>query len=422
MVRKLVHRSGVARTPHGRRRRPVSRPFRTEFRVGRELYGPVSAAFDYQPTTHVVFGCRTIGRLGEVARELGGRRVLVVTDPHLVAAGHVAHGVESLRDAGLELVVFDGVEENPTTRHVEACAAFARQHAVDLIVGLGGGSAMDCAKGCNFVLTNGGRMQDYWGTSKATQPMLPMIAVPTTAGTGSEAQSFALIADEKTHLKMACGDKKAACRAAILDPELTVTMPAAVTAATGIDAMAHAIETYVTTRRNPISQLFSREAWRLLAANLEIVLRVPNHMEARGAMLLGAHFAGAAIENSMLGATHACANPLSAHYGIAHGVAIGLMLPHVIRFNGPAVPNLYAQLTGLAGVDSNHGKDATGCLAARIEELVSASGQPSRLSECNVARDIIPVLAEEASKQWTGQFNPRPLEHRDFVELYQCAF
>src|SRR2546425_12108883 len=156
MVRKIVNRSDVAQTPHGRKRRPVSRPSGTHFRLVKEVDGPASAPFDYQPATRVLYGCGAIRRLGEVGRDLGGRRVLVVTDPHLVAAGHVAHGVESLLDAQLEPVVFDGAEENPTTRHVAACVAFAREQRVDLIVGLGGGSSMDCARGCNFVLTNGG--------------------------------------------------------------------------------------------------------------------------------------------------------------------------------------------------------------------------------------------------------------------------
>ncbi len=202
---------------------------------------------------------------------------------------------------------------------------------VDLIVGLGGGSSMDCAKGVNFLLTNGGRMEDYWGVGKATKPMLPMIAVPTTAGTGSEAQSFALIAQAESHMKMACGDKKAACRIAILDPELTVSMPASVTAATGIDAISHAVETFVCNRRNAISQLFSRQAWRLISHGFPRVLADPTDLDARGAMLLGAHLAGAAIENSMLGAAHSMANPLSAHFDTTHGVAIGVLLPHVIR-------------------------------------------------------------------------------------------
>jgi alcohol dehydrogenase len=377
--------------------------------------------FDFLPLTRVVYGAGTIRQLGQHAADLGGKRVVLVSDVHLVAVGHVDRAIQSLREAKLQPVVFDHAEENPTTRTVDECAQFARENRVDLIVGLGGGSSMDCAKGCNFILTNGGRMQDYWGTGKATKPMLPMIAVPTTAGTGSEAQSFALIADATTHQKMACGDKKAAARVAILDPELTATMPASVTSATGIDAISHAVETYVTTRRNPLSQAFSREAWRLLEANFETVLRDPNNIEARGAMLLGANFAGTAIENSMLGATHACANPLTAHLGLAHGVAIGLMLPHVVRFNGPVVEHAYAELMGLASLDVADFEDAAGCLAARITELVAESGQPHRLADCGLDRELIPVLADEAMRQWTGKFNPRPLSHKDFMELYQCA-
>jgi len=377
---------------------------------------------DYEPQTRVVFGPGKIDCVGELAAETGGRRVLVVTDPHIVAVGHVARAISSLRSARLEPFVFDRVDENPTTRHVDACTAFAREARIDLIVGLGGGSSMDCAKGCNFLLTNGGRMHDYWGVGKAAKPMLPMIAAPTTAGTGSEAQSFALIADEVTHQKMACGDKKAACRVAILDPQLAATMPVSVAAATGIDAISHAVETSVTTRRNSVSQMFSREAWRLLAANFTASLGEPDNPDARGAMLLGAHFAGAAIENSMLGATHACANPLTATYGITHGVAIGVMLPHVIRFNMPIAAADYADLLALAGLAPNPGQSPGEALAHLIAEFVAASRQPERLADCGVERSAIPKLAEQATGQWTGKFNPRPLTQRDFEELYTCAF
>src|SRR5262249_10634393 len=171
--------------------------------------------FDYQPRTRIVFGPGKIDALGALAGELGARRALVVSDPGIVRAGHVEHSLASLDKAGIEAHLFDGVEENPTTDTVEAGAALARRHEPELIVGLGGGSSMDCAKGINFIHTNGGRMHDYWGVGKATRPMLPMIAVPTTAGTGSETQSFALISDAKTHAKMACGDKKASFRIAI---------------------------------------------------------------------------------------------------------------------------------------------------------------------------------------------------------------
>src|SRR6185295_10640620 len=289
--------------------------------------------FDFHTPTRVVFGPGSMNRLGELARDLGDTRVLLVTDPGLEAAGHPQRATQSLKDAGLDVFLFDNVEENPTSRHVEAGVEFARSLQIDLIVSVGGGSAMDCAKGINFLLTNGGSMVDYKGFGKATKPMLPSIGVPATSGTGSEAQSYALIADEKTHLKMACGDRKAAFATAILDPEVTVTQPLKVTALTGIDALSHALESYVTTRRNPVSQMFAREAWKLLEINLEKVLNNPTDLEARGAMQMGAFLAGTAIENSMLGVCHACANPLTAHYGVTHGLAIGIMLPHVIRFN-----------------------------------------------------------------------------------------
>ena len=187
-------------------------------------------------------------------------------------------------------------------------------------------------------------MKNYLGYGKATKPMLPMIAIPTTAGTGSEAQTYALISDAETHIKMACGDPKAAFKVALLDPVLTVSQPQVVTATSGFDAIAHAVETFVTTRRNALSEFFSREAWRLLEANYERVLTHGDDLEARGAMQLGAYFAGVAIENSMLGATHACANPLTAHYGTIHGEALALLLPSVVRWNSPAVADRYDEL------------------------------------------------------------------------------
>src|SRR4051794_6166527 len=323
-------------------------------------------SFDYHALTRVVFGAGTLAQLGDLVRELGGQRVLLVTDPGLEAAGHPQRALQSLREAALEVFLFRGVEQNPTTRHVEDCLDFARAHRIDLIVAIGGGSSMDCAKGVNFLLTNGGQMGDYKGFGKATKPMLPSLCVPTTAGTGSEAQSFALIADDKTHMKMACGDRKAAFRVAILDPEVTVSQPAKVTAVTGIDALSHAVESHVTLRRNPLSQGFARTAWRLLEGNLETVLRQPGNLEARGAMQLGAHLAGSAIENSMLGACHACANPLTAHYGLTHGVAVGVLLPHVIRFNAEVVGPLYAELAREAGLLCGDRLAAGEVLARRV--------------------------------------------------------
>ncbi len=379
-------------------------------------------AFDFHPPTRVVFGPGTLGRLGELVRELGGTRVLLVTDPGIKAAGHPLRACEVIRSAGAQCFLFDGVEENPTTKHVQAGLDAARRHQINFLVAVGGGSSMDCAKGVNFLLTNGGKMADYKGFGKATKPMLPSVGVPTTAGTGSEAQSYALIADEKTHLKMACGDRKAAFRATILDPEVTVSQPEMVTAVTGIDAVTHAVESYVSTRRNPLSQMLSREAWRLLEANFLRVLRHPADFAARGAMQLGANLAGLAIENSMLGAAHACANPLTAHYGLTHGIAVGVLLPHVIRLNTPAAGALYADLSHDAGLLNGDAGVAGEALARRILQLLEAAGLPTRLRDCGVSGGIFPVLAEEASQQWTGKFNPRPVGEPELLALYEAAW
>lgn len=384
--------------------------------------GEVLDPFDYDPHTRVVFGPGVVKRLGQLVAEYGGKHVLLVTDHGIEAAGHVAPCLASLQEQGIAWTVFRDVQPNPTTDDVARGLAVAKREGIDFFVAVGGGSAMDCAKGVNFLLTNGGEMRDYWGVGKAHSAMLPLIAVPTTAGTGSEAQSFALIADAATHRKMACGDKRAACRAALLDPELTISMPAGVTAATGIDAISHAVESFVTSKRNPISQVFSRRAWKLLSTGFPAVLADRSNLQARGAMLLGSHMAGAAIENSMLGATHALANPLTAHYDITHGLAIGLMLPHVVRYNAEVVASLYSRLATDAGLCELDDPQASEQLAQQIVTWVRTAGCPTSLRECGVERSRLAHLAEEAAQQWTGTFNPRPVAAPQLEELYRCAY
>jgi len=376
--------------------------------------------FDFDPRTRVIFGPGTLTRLGTVARESGGRRVLLVTDAGLKKAGHQERAVALLRAADFDVAIFDDVRPNPTTDDVDRGTEFARGQQPDLIVGLGGGSSMDAAKGINFLLTNGGRLHDYRGLNKATKPMLPLIAIPTTAGTGSEAQSYAVIADSQTHMKMACGDRKAAARVAILDAELTVTMPASVAAATGIDAISHALESYVTTARTPMSSVFARRGWNLLYRAFPVVLREPSNLEARGAMLLGAHLAGMAIENSMLGATHALVNPVSAHFDTVHGVAIGVMLPHVVEFNASVADPLYGELAQDVGLSATGGSPGM-ALAQMIRRLVGLAGAPQTLAECRVTRDSLSVMAGEAAEQWTARFNPRPVDAAALESLYAAA-
>ena len=380
-------------------------------------------SFDFQPRTRVVFGAGAIERLGELARELNFRRTLLVADHGLVASGHVDEAVGPLEQAGVEIFRFHDFEVNPDSRMVENGTAFVAPLKIDSIIGLGGGSSMDCAKGINFLLTNGGRMSDYRGYGKATHPMLPMIAIPTTAGTGSEGQSYALISDAETHAKMACGDPKAAFRVALLDPALTVSQPRSITATSGFDAIAHAVETYVTTKRNPLSEFFSREAWRLLEPNYERVLSEPDDLEARGAMQLGAYYAGVAIENSMLGATHACANPLTARYGTAHGAAIAMLLPSVVRWNERFACNEYSGLLFWSSVaGQSNGVTATEALARRLEELAEIGGLRTNLRAAGIDHSELPELASEAAEQWTGAFNPRPFDKQGAIEIYQCVY
>ena len=353
----------------------------------------------------------SIDQLGGLAKELGFSRTLLVADAGLARAGHLEHARTSLEAAGVQTFEFSEFGPNPDERMLEAGRQHAAGKRIDSIVGLGGGSSLDCAKGINFLLTQGGAIHDFQGYGKASKPMLPMIGVPTTAGTGSEAQSYAIISDSRTHMKMACGDPKAAFGAVILDPRLTLTQPASVTAAAGYDAISHAVESFVSTKRNPRSQELSREAWRLLEANYSRVLAAPQDVEARAAMQLGAFYAGTAIELSMLGATHACANPVTARYGTTHGHAIAILLPHVVRWNASFAEPLYRELSG-----------APDELAGRLGLLAAKGELPLTLRDAGVSKDDLPSLAREASEQWTGKFNPRPLDVGGALEIYECAF
>ncbi len=367
--------------------------------------------FDHLPTTRLIFGNGSLSQLGQLTKELGGKRALIVSDPGIMKAGYVEKAVSWFREVDVAAEVYGEVRENPSTDDVTRCVEVARAFRADILIGLGGGSSMDTAKGCNFILTNGGRMQDYWGTGKAKKDMLPLIAIPTTAGTGSECQSYALISDAETHVKMACGDPKAAAKVAILDPELTLSQPRRVTVCTGIDALSHAIETAVTSKRNSWSSLFSRESFLLLEKGFERVLHQADDLEARGMMLLGAAYAGMAIENSMLGAAHSCANPLTAKFNVVHGEAVGVMLPHIIRFN--------RQLPEIQAIYQTY---FSGDLADRVSELLQAAEMPQKIRMYGVKESDLPELAAMASKQWTAQFNPRSLTPSDFVDLYRAAF
>jgi alcohol dehydrogenase len=372
--------------------------------------------FDFHARTRVVFGSGTLLQLGTLARQLGFARTLLVADEGVVRAGFVASAMAALAASGIETIAFHDFGQNPDSAMVEAGRAFAAPFGIDSIVGLGGGSSLDCAKGINFLLTNGGTMADYRGYGKVSTPLLPMIGIPTTAGTGSEAQSYAVISDARTHMKMACGDPSAAVKIAILDPALTATAPRSVTAMAGYDAIAHTVETWVCTRRTWLSDTFAERAWGLLSNAFEPVLERPDNLEARAAMLVGSHFAGMAIEQSMLGAAHACSNPLTARYDLPHGLALSILLPVVVRWNAAVDPGRYALLL------RSHGVEPGEQLAMVLKRFAEAGGLGGRLRDKGVTVDALPELARLAAEQWTGAFNPRKFDAPGALEIYRAAF
>ena len=360
----------------------------------------------------VRYGAGRIAELGELARALDAREVLLVSDAGLEAAGHTGRAREALAGGGLDVTLFAAVQENPTCGQVEAAAA-ALERRFDLIVAVGGGSVLDFAKGLNFLLTNGGRMRDYRGHRETARPMLRSIGVPTTAGTGSDAQSYAVLADDASGRKLACGAPGASFREVVLDPELLRSAPRPTAAAAGIDALSHALESRVSRKRTAASDVLSTEAWRLLRPSFEACMEPGgDRLAPLGRMLLGAHLAGAAIEASMLGAAHAAANPLTARFRITHGVAVGLMLPGVVRFNAEVAATGYSEL------ESGGGE----AIAERLEELRRRAGLPELLRDCGVRRAALPELATLATTEWTGGFNPRPATETDYLELYEQAY
>jgi alcohol dehydrogenase len=371
--------------------------------------------FASKPSPKLVFGPGSLRELPGCVREVGASSVFLVSDSGIARAGHLNSAQHLLESAGIPVAVFDQSKENPTEADAAACRDFAQRKHFDCFVALGGGSSMDTAKACNFLFTNGGAMRDYHGYGKATKPMLPFIAIPTTAGTGSECQSYALVSRDDTHEKMACGDPKARARIAILDPDLTETQPNAVAIQTGLDALAHALESAVSTRRNAVSSLYSEGAFRHLSSAIGNVIAGRASHDDRGHMQLGAALAGLAIENSMLGAAHATANPLTSRHNVIHGHAVALMLPHVMRFNAEnaAAREIYHRYADI--LKSSHVSSLP--LIDWVSDLVGRSSLPA----INGAANNLVALADDAAKQWTGQFNPRPLQVNDYVALYRRA-
>ena len=384
--------------------------------------------FSFATTAQMLCEIGASRRLAELCRERGAQRVLIVTDPGISKLGLLADVLPGFARAELTVEVFDQVVADPPEAILLAAVEQARALKAQLIVGFGGGSSMDVAKLVALLAHPdcGQELAQIYGVGNARGQRLPLILVPTTAGTGSEVTQISIITTGET-TKMGVVSPLLLPDLALLDAELTLGLPPAVTAATGIDAMVHAIEAYTSAlKKNPLSDLLAREALRLLAANLDEVVHNGGNREARQAMLLGSCLAGQAFANAPVAAVHALAYPLGGHFHIPHGLSNALVLPHVLGFNGNAAAPLYAELAPLVLGDQLR----AGSVLQQTEQFIGAladfsvrSGLPTRLRDAGVPQDMLPTLARDAMQQQRLLVNnPREMTEAHALAIYQVAY
>lgn len=381
-------------------------------------------SFGFHAPGNLVFGAGAIRQLGERVHALGGRRALVVTDAMLVRAGVVEPALASLRAAGVEPVVFDGVEENPSSGTCEQGAAAYREEGCDCVVGFGGGSPMDAAKVVAVLATHGGRPTDYEGMNRLRTDPAPLIAVPTTAGTGSEVTFNAVITDLERKFKFVIISPKVAPLAAVLDPELTLSKPPGLTAATGMDVLTHAVESYTNNVYNPFSRIMAAEAIRLVGTSLRNAVTNGRDLEGRAHMLLASVLAAYAFNLNRLGVVHAMSHPLSAHCGVPHGVANAILLTRVMAYNLPACEERTAEIAVLLGerVEGLSRLDAAHRAVGAVRRLARDVGIPATLQDVGVDPAVIPAVAADAMKSALVGINPRRTTLQDVTGLYAESF
>lgn len=354
----------------------------------------------------------------------GLRKALIVTDPGLVKAGVAERiaGMLAMRD--IDSVVFDGAKPNPSIANVEAGLAMLRQARCDCVVSLGGGSPHDCAKGIALCATNGGHISDYEGVDRSSKPQLPLIAINTTAGTASEMTRFCIITDEARHVKMAIVDRNVTPILSVNDPALMVGMPQSLTAATGMDALTHAIEAYVSTAATPITDACALKAITLISDNLRQAVSDGSDLKARENMAYAQFLAGMAFNNASLGYVHAMAHQLGGFYDLPHGVCNAVLLPHVQRFNAQVSAARLRDVAKAMGVkvcalDAEQGASAA---ISAIEHLAAAIGIPAGLAELGAKVEDVPLLAANALKDACGLTNPRPASQAQIEAIFKAAF
>lgn len=382
------------------------------------------SAFSFETTRSVVFAQGASARVGEIVRDLGATSVLLVTDPGLLKAGVVAPVQEALGKAGLSVTLFSDVVADPPEAVVLNAAAQAREAGVDAVIGLGGGSSMDVAKLIAVLAISEQPLSEMYGIGNVRGSRLPLVQIPTTAGTGSEVTPISIVTTGET-TKSGVVSPQLLPDAAILDPELTLGLPPAVTAATGIDAMVHAIEAYTSRhRKNPYSDMLARQALTLMAGSLRNAVHKGRDIAARGDMLFGAMLAGQAFANAPVAAVHALAYPLGGHYHIPHGLSNSLVLAPVLRFNAPQAAELYAQLLACIAPGNTPSGTAASCDAfiSAIEQLIEDVSLPRRLRDQGVPEADLPMLARDAMLQQRLLVNnPRDVGEADALAIYRSV-
>ena len=356
-------------------------------------------------------------------KTLGFKHALIVTDKPLVKIGLVGEVVEKLVKSGITSTVFDGVQPNPTVTNVEAGLALLKANKCDFVISLGGGSPHDCAKGIALVATNGGSIKDYEGLDQSTKPQLPLVAINTTAGTASEMTRFCIITDEARHIKMAIVDKHTTPLLSVNDPELMLKKPAGLTAATGMDALTHAVEAYVSTAANPITDACAIKAIELIQANLINAVDNGQDINAREQMAYAQFLAGMAFNNASFGYVHAMAHQLGGFYDLPHGVCNALLLPHVQQYNAQVVPARLKDIAKAMGVDVSSLSDEQGAAAAitAIKKLSVAVKIPENLTLLGVKAEDIPTLADNALKDACGFTNSIQATHAEICQIFTNA-
>ena len=382
--------------------------------------------FLYSAVSDVLVGPGTSSQLGDLAAAMGIKRALIVTDPGIIKFGLLDAAVTNLKANNIELSIYSDVIADPPESVVMDAVSSAQAFGCDGVIGFGGGSSMDVAKLLAVLIKGEQQLAEIYGVDQISGGRLPLIQVPTTAGTGSEATMVSIITTGET-TKAGVVSRTLLADKIILDAKLTLGLPASVTAATGIDAMVHAIEAYTSVRlKNPLSDMLAREALRLMAGNISTAVKQGDNLQAREAMLLGAMLAGQAFANAPVAAVHALAYPLGGNYHIPHGLSNSLVLPHVLRFNASAAAELYAELAPIILPGRTLPSDAlevSELLAQHFLQLAADLGLQTRLSQMNIAEPDLPKLAEEAMlQQRLLMNNPRELSLNDALSIYQQAF